>query len=430
MIFNILYDREAVTSLDIKGLATFDKFGLINRGNVDRIHFCGVLVSGGEVYAVLPRNSINTGLSDCFIASLLLRVLDKYNTTTDKTVIGGDLIDEGREGLGLLASVLWLLHDYSANGTYSTTSKKRQHDSGKINWSRTISREIPEEGIGGAPIYRRLHTERIKYGEQSPVTLIHSDVIKELDRSFGWAITGDYNIRIASDLDLVPSSQLGYESKIYVLQRELSFSYPDRHIKLLNALIQILQYKFEGGAGEYLVGIKTFQTVWEEMLRRILPGVVNINKKLPKPAIYFKGSESPSLARGMVTDIVAKNGTVISVIDAKYYKGKTAQDSPGWHDLVKQFFYAKSLALIFPEFTIANWFAFPGRVGKINEGPITSYAVVDAEAMKPMVEDFPPIGCSYFCPVEVMQRYTSLSKFRFEEVSPLFAKSEIRGKAE
>ena len=53
----------------------------------------------------------------------------------------------------------------------------------------------------------------------------------------------------------------------------------------------------------------------------------------------------------------------VCVIDAKYYDGSSLDHAPGWPDLVKQFFYAKSLTagnLKHEVTAVRNYFIFPG----------------------------------------------------------------------
>lgn len=425
MNFTLLEDRQNISSLDEDSKALFQRLGLVKAGTISRIHFCGVFVSNNTAYVFLPRNTTHMAEGLPAVAGLLLRVLDRYSTGSENVLTGGASVDAEVPGLGLLSGILWLLNDYATHGLFSTTAKTREINKGKVNWVRTFLKEPPLIGLGGTPVYSRLHTDRVRYGEQSPVTLIHAEIIRQLDKSFCWAISGDTEVRIAPALDTVPASNMAKDTKLYELRKALSWAYSDRQIKLLNALISHLQNDYSGASGEYLIGVKSFEGVWEEMLRKTLPGVININNKLPKPAYYLKGEAAPSLSKGMLTDIVVKQGQKVSVIDAKYYRGHSAQDSPGWADMVKQFFYAKSLSITMPECEIANWFAFPGDMKKIDDGPIASAVVLDLDDMTPLEKEYPPIGCSYFNPLEVMKRYSSTKKYGIDEVAILFERISL-----
>lgn len=429
MEFYLLEDREPAFNLNANTAITLRNLGLLKKTNIERVHFCGVVVTDGKIFVVAPRNSLKskrlTNFHNSQIAALILRMLDKYHTFSISALRGGSEPDDGEEGLSILSNILSLLNDYAANGLYTTSIKSHEVNSGKINWNRTISRETPYSGVGGAPVYMRLHSERLRFGTQSPVTLIHSEIIKALDHSFCWAVTGDASIRVAADLDVMPLSPLPHDAKISLLKKELNLVYADRDIKLLRALINYLESKNQGTDGEFLIGVRFFQNVWEEMLRCTIPSVININSYLPKPAIYLKGQKKPILAKGMITDIVSKNDDIISVIDAKYYKAETAKDSPGWADIVKQFYYAKSLEEIFPDSKITSWFAFPGDQPNISDGPVSKIAVININNDKPIVKDFPPIGCSYFCPIDVMQRYASSRKYYVNEVLAIYSQVEL-----
>jgi LlaJI restriction endonuclease len=429
MEFSLLVDREPTFPLDDDIVAKLRKFEVIKKTNIDRIHFCGVIITRETVFALVPRNFKKskrlTNLRISQIAALILRVLNKYNTFPTSALGGSFEPEDDKEGLGILSSILWLLNDYATHGLYTTSIKSREFNSGKVNWSRTISRETPYAGIGGSPIYMRLHSERLKFGEQSPVTLIHAEIIKEFDRAFCWVVTGDPAIRVASELDFVPQSSQHTVAKVYLLRKELASTYADREIRLLNTLINYLESKNQGTEGEYLIGVRTFQNVWEKMLRDTIPGVINVNASLPKPAVYLKGKEKPISTRGMITDIVSRNHNTISIIDAKYYRAESPEDSPGWADIVKQLFYAKALHQIFPDHKITNWFIFPGDHPAINEGPISNVAVINTEDGTPLEKEFPSIGCAYFCPMDVMQRYASSMKYSFSEIYPLYSKAII-----
>jgi hypothetical protein len=419
----LLEDRDLTVGLDPILARQLQSLGIVESRTVDRIFFCGVAVVDHRILVIVPRNlkrSVATkGLPTAQIASLILRVLDRYHSSSNSSLRADSEYDDSNESLDSLSRILWLLNDFARNGLYSTSIKIREFDCGKINWNRTIRKEIPYVGIGGSPIYMRFHSERLRYDEQSPISLIHADVIRELDHLFSWAITGDTATRIAADLDSIPMSPHSRDSRIGLLRRELGATFADRKIRLLNSLIGFLESRHGARGGEYVVGTRSFQNVWEDMLRCTIPNVQKLNHLLPKPGIALRGKEKAVLARGMITDLVSRRENVMCVIDAKYYNAESVGDSPGWADIVKQFYYARAVHEVFPNKEITNWFAFPGEAPALNEGPLTSIALIDIQSGQAL-EDFPPIGCAYFCPVDVMSKYVSSTRYSHSDLSALY----------
>lgn len=94
------------------------------------------------------------------------------------------------------------------------------------------------------------------------------------------------------------------------------------------------------------------------------------------------------------------------VVAVKYYGADRMSALPGWGDMVRQFFYAKGLQLIRPEFQISNAFIFPGTkpfVSKVRVAAPKSSLYFDKE--------FPLVHCCYACPVEVMKHYVAHTKY-------------------
>jgi hypothetical protein len=93
------------------------------------------------------------------------------------------------------------------------------------------------------------------------------------------------------------------------------------------------------------------------------------------------------------------------VVDAKYYDASTTASAPGWPDLVKQFFYAKSItagALNKQVDHVNNFFIFPGT--EINASPKQAF-VTDTSGRLDHV--FPPINCLMLSPEIVISAYVN-----------------------
>lgn len=420
MDFLLFEDRQLANTLDITTVELLQRLDIIKKDNVERVHYCGVLVTNAKTLLFLPRNSFSSIDSSCFsppaLARKLVLALHKYRSS--KFIGSSGDINETL-GLDILSDIIWLLHDYINNGIYSAKIKKKNFNQGNINWKKTIRKEIPFMGVEGVPVYLKLHSEKTKFNEQNNISLIHAEVIKALDVMFSWIITGDESIRISSDIDYIPNLCETLEYKCMVLKKELASTYSDRETKLLSSLISYLSNSSEGLKGDYIIGVKSFQGVWEEMLRVTLPNVKPINHLLPKPALYMRGSNNFIQTRGMLTDIVSFVGSSVSIIDAKYYRAEGFNDSPGWSDIVKQLYYAKAIQSLDDQLKISNWFAFPGKHESINDGPIKAIGLIDPKSQLALNDEFPSIGCAYFCPIDILNRYTNNLTFSISEIEIL-----------
>jgi len=427
MEFLLLEDRQLASSLPTSTADLLRDLGVLKKHNVERIYFCGTLVTNKKVFIFLPRNSLASiknpaGIAPS-LASALLMALHKYRSSS--SIGSGETSDDEPSGLDILSDIVWLLNDYISQGIYSIKTRKQSLNHGNINWNRTIKKEPPFPGHTGMPVYLNLHTEKTIHNEQNPISLIHAEVIKALDHMFCWVITGNSEIKISSDIAYMPAITDSPEKKSAQLKKELASTYSDRETRLINCLINYIDNSSDGFSGEYLIGVRAFQGVWEEMLRATLPGVKPVNQLLPKPALYLRGSSGALQTKGMLTDIVSFVNLDASVIDAKYYRAEGIGDSPGWSDIVKQLFYVKAIQSLDLGLNIYNWFVFPGKHDEITGGPITAVGMVDRTNRRPLDQEFPPIGCAYFCPLEVIRKYTANAKFSVHEVAGLFTTPNI-----
>jgi len=420
----VLQDRDLVDKYEESVIDSLRKLGITRTVNKERIYFCGVIITNKCAYVVLPRNCLGSSdLSDINgwkYASVILKALDRYGKNSSTNLNSPDRDEESIEGVNVLSYVLWLLHDYASHGLYTTSQKTRSLNRGKINWNRTISKEIPSRGMGSAPVYLRFRSDRLSHREQNPITYMHAEAIEELDFNFSWLVTGDPDIGVANDISQTPKSPLDLESKIRLLRSELNYLYSDREISLVKHLIAFYEDRGRSFKGEFVIGVKSFEHMWEDMLRQTFPGVLKLNSSLPKPAVFMAKTQAPYLMRGMMTDIISGHADTYAIVDAKYYEASSPETSPGWSDLVKQYFYAKALRSISPDRDITNWFVFPGGPNGFQPGPLAKVSVMNTADGNFLEEDFPSIGCTYAPPLEVLDKYVKFRKYNHEDVGIVY----------
>ena len=403
---NLAYfrDRDEVDSLPSDLVTLMQHSGLIAPDQT-RVHYCGFVSWQQGIAAFMPRNSILEKMSSHH-AFYLLQSLSRYYLGKNTGISEGqenDLI--GKASLSLVHS---LIEDYRANGLYVRRKKYFSINQGRPNWKRTIARRTPYPS-GDAPVYLDTDTSNTRYVSDCETARIHAQVIRGIYKKYGVIITGNF-VNADDNLDRMPEPNSSAESQMVVLNRELSESYSERDIQLICMLKAYIQESSATSGSELLVGTRKFHNVWEGMLDRCLPNKIEINNMLPVP-YYQKGEHFVEVSqKAQRTDTVVENedGTYWAVIDAKYYNASAPSLAPGWHDLVKQFFYRTAAEKICgKEVMVTLHFVFPGtnhflhkaKVGGRGQKRVTTTMFTE-------VEGYGEILCHYCDPITLLEKYT------------------------
>lgn len=396
-------DRQSVASLPDELVEELRGYGLI-KADENVVSFSGVLFGCSGVSVFFPRNT-DTGTIESSeklrYSSLLMKGIRRYLEDTSNDNLGGD----GAFGGLALQLIMSLLEDYCAYGLYSQRLRETVKNTGKPDWKKTIASEAAFSGAG-RPVYLDIWGARRRYVSDCPVARIHADVIRELDQSFSWVITGSSE-SLGTGLEAIPPFYTDVDTKISLLKRELNKVYSERDIRLINLLIKYINHSNDKQLGQ-LMGLRHFHHMWEKMLDSSLKWVFPVNKLLAVPAYrYTDGSLIPAASKAQRTDTVLKSPDEkkFVVVDAKYYGAQAIGSAPGWGDIVKQFFYAKALRVYSGDAVIGNAFVFPG------DGPLKTVHMVDrGDRAVQLDSDYPPINCFYVNPIELIEHYVSSRK--------------------
>jgi hypothetical protein len=388
-------------------------------GKNDMISFCGLIANKNEVFVFMPRSvNLTCNHNPIALASLMANCVIRYEKQS-KTRVKTDDIKEGSEGSGQLSVIHELLEDYRLNGLYVSIHRKNTVNQGRTDWKRTINRITPFPDKDDKPVYPILLGNRVRINHDNIITEIHASIIYKLDLMFGWWFSDHAQNSIYSSLGEISGL---LERQVYclsMLKKERASLYSDRNIRLINNLIKYLEMFATSIESPVVVGLRDFHWAWEHMLGTVLNGRTKLNEELPIPVYYSKDNgRIAAPGKSMRTDIILENkhNKKAVVIDAKYYAATNLNNSPGWPDLVKQFFYAKAILAIREDYQIKNVFIFPGEKQIMNH--------VSVESMDGTLhdKDFPPIICLYVNPLEVMKHYnlhekmTLLSKQLFDAI--------------
>lgn len=399
----IFQDRCSIEDLPFPVADFIMRNGLFSSIQGSKISFCGLIAHQGINYFFYPRKTnlelMRKNPFQC--GSILMRALLKF-TEDSKTSIENPedgQISVGFEKLNLYKS---LIQDFKQNGIFKLEEIKTRKNVGKTDWKSTISRSTPYPDNSQIPVYLDVYGKK-KSIANNEITKIHAEVLREIFEKYGFIFSTTFQAPLT--LKQYPESLLSRESKISVLKNEIRNHYADQKTTLLRTLIHYLTEHKGDTQGNSIIGVTRFHVAWEHMLYHSIPNVIDINRRLPKPA-FIDLDDQPHVAKkfGMKTDIVIEDRVLktLTVLDAKYYEATSTESSPGWSDLVKQFFYEKALAEM-PDFTgyeLKNGLIFPGETEVFKE-----IRMLDQSSRRYLNDEFPSIKCIYLDPFIVLKKY-------------------------
>ena len=397
---DIFYDRVAVSDLGQRSGALLEVLREYKIGKVDRkerVHFCGMVREAtGKLTIFLPHGA-ERNLS---AARLIMSTLARYgrDSANRSFSIDGDVGNPGT-----LSVIARLAEDFCEHGLFVERQRVRTRNSGKPDWKRTVSRERAFHLDGVGEIYADIATSRAVNSSDTLLAQVQAMVMSEIVDEHGWWLKGVRSRR--SDLNRVQLPKQRRNLLPTLLDSLLPRLYSRRSIFLATYLGYYLRECRASADGSFVFGVEDFHTIWEAMLRNTLMNVdEGWNQLLPK-AVYIgidgKGADAPE--RGMLTDIVLRKGTELTVIDAKYYRAISGSTVPGWQDIAKQMFYELAVRSVAGKaFTVSNCFAFPSR--KDGAGPFVKVAMLPRSGGG-LVAGFPPIDCHYIDVMDVMSAY-------------------------
>ena len=397
---DIFHDRIASRELGVRNARLLGVLREHDIGKTDRkesVHFCGMVrEDSGRMTVFLPHGAD----ADMPTARLTMSVLARYgkDSATRTFDIDGEVGNPG--GLSVIAR---LADDFRQNGLFAERQRVRTRNSGKPDWKRTVSRERAFHLDGTGEVYADLATSRAVNSSDTLLAQVQAMVLSEIVNEHSWWLEGVRSRR--SDLNRIQLPKQKRNLLPTLLDGLLPRLYSRRSIFLATYLGYYLRECRASADGSFVFGVEDFHTVWEAMLRNTLRNVdEGWNQRLPKAVYqrdYGQGADAPE--RGMLTDIVLRKGTELTVIDAKYYRAISGGTVPGWQDIAKQMFYELAVRSVAGKaFTVRNCFAFPSK--NDGNGPFVKVAMLPREGGEPVV-GFPPIDCHYLDVTNVMSAY-------------------------
>lgn len=306
---------------------------------------------------------------------------------------------EGATQAALLAD---LASDYRDHGLYSVREKIKSLHDGKPDWARTVKSGTAFPAANGAPVYCEISSTRYSAFATNIVARIQAHVIAEVGRFHGWWLRPYFGARELPVSDRLNSwPREAWPRLLRMARRDL---FQSRAINLVSMLLEYLEHAEQTGEGGVICGISDFSTVWEAMLRDTIHGVEHDwNSVLPAPR-YFRSAGSGEETGRMRTDVIARVGDNLAILDAKYYRAASVKSAPKLSDITKQIFYQKAVESTGKAegLKIVNAFLFPARQ---THRDIYQHITVTLPDGTP-ASGFPQVECQYLSMSDVITAYS------------------------
>lgn len=390
--FEHFTDGESLVSLPPTALAAISKY-LPFKADARSVDFVGIVWSDGQPCIFWPKGfkkSYRQGKHVKLLIDALRRAGKSRKVQSKIQGAGGEIV---------FPVELEILEHYLEYGLFETRAARvTQSLSGKVDWGRTIKRQMPSFGANDVPVY----LDPIS-STQTPVDhlirQLHAHAVGVCDRKFSWLLSSKgRSIAKEHHNQKLP---INTSRAIAVVRKELHQQFSDVkkiQLQMLLRFFQGLHSRKTESSG--FLGTDLFKFVWEDMCS-VYFGSQRSAIGYPAVPSYSSGDDrhQPESKNQGRPDILLENKKYLGIVDAKYYD--FSRTKPPWSDLVKQFFYAKAFNHRKEYQSVTNSFAVPKTEGT---GPIYA-SVIDPELNVLLNAEFPPIKIMYIDVLEIMEHY-------------------------
>jgi hypothetical protein len=231
---------------------------------------------------------------------------------------------------------------------------------GRVNWKKTIKLKTQMFNEDGMPIFTDLVMTRKENDKDALLRSLHMYAINKSIAMFGilFGLGSEYD----EDAVELPVDK---EYAIKFLKSERHMTYNSRLLGVIDFIIKFIDASEEEDRNDSFMSLstKSFYTVWELICKVILNDEYRVMQdKIPKP--YWKIGEGKTKYTEQIPDTIYIEDKELFVVDAKYYN--VNKNRPGWHDLVKQYFYALSLQAVIEDIDkVKNIMLIPSEISEV-----------------------------------------------------------------
>lgn len=312
-------------------------------GSSFSFNFVGIFLAKSTPFFVFPKcfsfstDKKSGNLADS--ARLLYKVLSRYKQD-GKYRREAELYLAGSSSTlsNQIDAALHILKDYKENGLLNPKARyEKQNGKARVNWPRTITKCYPLFS-NGSPVYTSVISGEWQTQHDNLLVKIHAAVLTKASDIWGWLANVEVNRNDRSAT--LPISPRG---AILYLTRMLQRVYHQREINIINFLIQFLKSSSDARKSDIsLFGTQNYEHLWESICGYVFDNSYeSLKHNIPQPKWTMQMCVRAGEKCKQIPDILSVHGAALYILDAKYYNyDKTL---PGWPDIVKQFFYMRTI---------------------------------------------------------------------------------------
>ena len=369
--------------------------------------FVGVITVAGRVLKCYPKYILNNAEPKNELKQVL-KVLEKYNSKEQIVRMFNDSSES--HTFNLLAVLLFLLHDYYENGTYTNTEDIiESNGSGEILWDKTINDTFTLLS-NNRPYYTDLQTRKSITNDFDYFKRLHEFVLSIASNELKDADLLDL-FEIA-ELELSDETLDDFGDEDYILYRveqELNVQFNTRKQLLLKTI-----YAYVSHSGNLhdidclsMFGTNSFNLVWERIcadamdnqLQKSLGSLslpISLKSGYSSKMLLIDLIEKPlwsvpnkiassTLIPDLVSIVKDKGEYKFIIFDAKYYNvrlepGKPPKAQPGIESVTKQYLYQLAYMNFINDHNITiirNCFLMPAEADEIIDKGTVSMDMLD-----------------------------------------------------
>ena len=366
--------------------------------------FVGIITICGCVLKIYPKYLFHNEQPVSELKQII-KVIEKYNSKEQIIRLFNDSADS--TAFNMLAVMLWLIHDYYENGSYTNPQDIIEtNGSGDILWDRTINETFTYIS-NNRPYYPEIYTRKRKNDDFDFFKRLHDCILTRCSEELKSADLLDlFDIE---GVELTDEALDDFGETDYILDRlykELNIQFNTRKqlvLKTMYAFVDNSRSHIDDMDCFSMFGTNSFNLIWEKVCGDILDNKMdtvlgaldlpcelcdgyNSHAKL-KDIInhpFWKGAgwddkQGKEADKSLIPDIISlyndttDNEYKCVISDAKYYnltleKNRKLSGNPGVESVTKQYLYQMAYKQFLKDhhiFFFRNCFLLPTEQGHI-----------------------------------------------------------------
>ncbi|MEC3881921.1 LlaJI family restriction endonuclease [Parapedobacter sp. 10938] len=318
--------------------------------SVARFSYVGIASNHDRVICILPKHLHRQLREDAEYvtqARLLINILKTYERRIHTSIDSVDFFSSSKtsDNTNEIAIADFLLKDFVQYGIWvmdqhTVTSGGK----GEVLWDHTIERTEPL--INKAPIYYDTHHLHSEVVADSLVSQIHRWAVAYSMHRYGLLL--DFDLSLPPEFNLWVTDFGANEFLLATLEGQLRVTYADRELRLLRALMELIQITNDYTNDEFSIyGHNSFEHVWEDAIGFCFGNEYKHYEQYLSKPIWENDrlkAERHTLRPDVLRWLPHPIKPILLIIDAKYYLIKFDEEegltnNPGVGDIVKQYFY-------------------------------------------------------------------------------------------